>query len=228
MNHERMFNNLSNQLLEHLSHTEDELGFRLDKNMMHIPGARKPLVYNGLTVELAKDSDGPDNRFDWFEMSGTLPREQGPSSNFVTHRESGLDRPSNLIDVSGFSGVSGSRISKAESLGRHPDEGGVWNTVGYDPNDEMRSMAEVQRRMVDDPDLANWQDLRTDQQEAAKLSAVEWAKPEHSKAQAFMTPSDSFTGTKAPFWYGSDFDPASRQFDNPKIMKSWEDPGTPL
>lgn len=227
MNHERMFNNLSNQLLEHLSHTEDELGFRLDKNMMHIPGSRKPLVYSGLTVELAKDnlsySDGPDTSFDWFEMSGDLPREQGPSSSFTTHRQSSLDRPSNAVQRSS---VSGFVHPDPKGLDLHPEEV-LFHHVGEGDDDEIHSMEEAQRRMVDSPGLANWQDLHPDARKDEQRREVEKFKNQ-SVAKAFMHPSESFTGKGDPFFYSSDFDPASRQFDNPKIMKSWEDPGTPL
>jgi hypothetical protein len=236
MNHDRMFNHLSQQFLAHLGYMEEEKGFRLDKNMMHIPGSRKPMIYESNFLEFTKNSnhsahlDIPAHTgsgYSEFEMSAWLPRESGPPSYLSANRTSGVGRPDDLRDtisnetMLGMAKIKGDRLQPGDWM---PGElaGGNYGEREYV---NLMSMSEAQRDLVDDPDLADWDDLPEDNRVrqmdlTRRFSEIRQGREGNS---AVLQP-ESFNsawgaGKPTHVSYEADFDPGSRQFSNPMVRE---------
>jgi len=209
MNHERMFNHLSNQFLEHLSHAEDELGFRLDKNMMHIPGTRKPLVYRNLTFILRNSPSDPERSYSRLNMSGTAVRESGPGGFFSAARESKLNQPSAVKKVDPILGTVPINPDRMREGDFPRGEEGFGERML-----RMSTMADVQREMVDSPDLANWSDLPDEDSFQTRKRLVDEGEPVMGVS---LRPDGIFDRRNVS--YEADFDPASRELINPMIVQ---------
>lgn len=209
-----MFNHLSNQFLEHLSHAEDELGFRLDKNMMHVPGTRKPLVYRNLTFILRNSPSDPERSYSHLNMSGTAVRESGPGGFFSAARESKLNQPSAVKKVDPILGTVPINPDRMRE-GDFPMEGGHGERQVLVP-----TMADIHREMVDNPDLANWSDLSDE--ERNKRSFIDKGEPVDGVALIPERFEERRLAGKPHFSYEADFDPASRELINPMIVQDYD------